>query len=170
MSSEKKPKGDYEVGYGKPPKCRRFGEKETGNRINRKGAPKRKKGPVNNVAEILDAVVRVRHGKRTVKMGGFEVSVRSQVRKALTDGNVTDLIDLLKLMEKYGAIARPVASDVYRGPIVAPPDWELSEWRDMLNRHGPPPWPGEQDGMIEPRMLEAMRRYWSAHLEDPDDD
>ncbi len=167
MSGEKKPKVDYEVGYGKPPRHTQFPKGQSGNI---KGRPKVKKGPVDNVAAILDAPVRVRRGKCTVKMGGFEASVRNQVKKALADGNVTDLIDLLKLMEKYGVIAKPVVPDVYRGPIVAPPDWELSEWRDMLNRHGPPPWPGERDGMIEPRMLEALRQHYLAIQGDSDDE
>lgn len=167
MSSKKKPKGDYEVGYGKPPKHTQFPKGQSGNI---KGRPKVKKGPVDNVTEILDALVKVRHGKRTVKMGGFEASVRNQVKKALTGGNVDDLIDMLKLMEKYGAITKPVVSDVYRGPIIVPADWDLDEWIDMYNRLGPPPWPGERDGMIEKKMLDALRRNSSAYLEDPYDE
>lgn len=167
MSSEKKPKGVYEVGYGKPPKHTQFPKGQSGNI---KGRPKVKKGPVDNVAAILDAPVKVRRGKRTVKMGGFEASVRNQVKKALADGNVADLIDLLRLMEKYGAIAAPTVSEVSCGTIVAPPDWDLGEWLDMCNRHGPPPWPGERDGIIDAHMLDPLRRYWSAHLEDPDDE
>lgn len=155
MSGKKKPAGDYEVGYCRPPEHTRFRKGQSGNS---KGRPKARRGPLDNVAEILNAPVNVKRGKRSVKMGGFEASVRTQVKRGLVEGNTTALIDALKVFEEYGAITTPAVEEIYRGVIKIPHKWDIDEWIAMYIRNGPPPWPGEHDGMIEQRMLDALAR------------
>ena len=82
MSKDKKSKGgDYDVGYGKPPKEHQFPEKTSGNL---KGRPKSGKLGSTDVSTVLNEPVKVKSGGKEREMSLFEASLRQLARKALS--------------------------------------------------------------------------------------
>ena len=100
MSKTEGPKGgDYEVGYGKPPKHSRWVPGQSGF----KG---RKKKPAETQAEIIarqrDELVIV-NGNPMTK---FELAVASTVNQTIKSGKPRDLKILFDLLEKHGAMSK----------------------------------------------------------------
>src|ERR1043166_3766641 len=89
--------GDYEVGYGKPPKHRQFVPGESGFKGHRKKPPESR---AEIVARVRDQVVTA--GGRS--MTTFELSVRSVMNQTLKGGKPKDLKVLFELLDKYGAM------------------------------------------------------------------
>ncbi len=78
------PKGNYDVGYGKPPVVHRF---KHGNKANPKG---RKKGTRNRkvvIHDVLFEAVTVREGGEIKQMSALEAVLKKMLSKALAGDN-----------------------------------------------------------------------------------
>jgi hypothetical protein len=137
--SDEETAGDYEVGYGKPPKHRQFKRGQSGNP---NGRPKEAKPGPTDVAGILDEPLMVTTAGTTRRMSAFEVGVRQLVKRALNKTDLKAILALVRLCESYGIIA-PQPPPEGSGPVlVVPKTWDWDEWMQMFEECGPPPWPG----------------------------
>jgi hypothetical protein len=109
MTDRRKPRGgDYEVGYGKPPRHSQFVPGQSGN----KGRRKRPETPAEIVARIRDELVTV-NGRAMTK---FELAVHATVNQTIKGGKPRDLKLLFELLDKHGAIpAADWAADMKKG-------------------------------------------------------
>ncbi len=125
MSKDNKGKdADYDVGYGKPPKAHQFPKGTSGNPA---GAPtKRKRRPIDGAA-VLNETLAVKASGVHRKMPAFEVGVRRLVERALNQGNLPAILELLGLCEFYRLLALP-PDDHGGGVIVAPKGVDFHEW------------------------------------------
>jgi len=136
--------GDYEVGYGKPPKRSQFKRGQSGNPTGRpKGA---KSGPID-IAVILSEPLTVRTAGTTQRMSPFEVGVRQLVKQGLSKNGLKAILEFFKVCETYGIIPPVPPAERGGGALVVPKTWDWDEWLRMFNEHGPPPWPGERSGL-----------------------
>ena len=104
MGSKKKPSGDYEVGYGKPPKS---GQIKKGERRNPKGRPTKRNREQVDVAAVLKELLAVKNSGIRQKMPPFEVGVRQLVVRALKHKNLPAILEFLELCESYGLMVPP---------------------------------------------------------------
>jgi hypothetical protein len=72
---------EYEVGYGKPPKDKRFKKGQSGNP---KGRPKRARGIATELGEELIERVIVRENGTVKKISKMRAIVKAQVTKAMS--------------------------------------------------------------------------------------
>ena len=79
MTSPKKPKTDYEVGYGKPPVATRFTKGQSGNPT---GRPRGRKNFDTVIVDALSAKVVVTEGGRRVRKSKFEVAITQVANKS----------------------------------------------------------------------------------------
>ncbi len=93
MTDQKNPSGDYEVGYGKPPKS---GQIKKGERRNPKGRPKGSKNLKTDLLEELGEMMRVREGGREHRISKQRALIKTQVARALNgnDRAAAKIIDL----------------------------------------------------------------------------
>lgn len=126
-------KGDYEVGYGKPPKEHQFKPGQSGHV---RGRPKTKKPEDIDVGEILNAPVEVMKGGRRVKMQPFEVSFR-RLSKRANEGDLRAIVKFITLCEQYGVLAPP--PPVTGGGVIhAPKGVTPEEWINSAREDWPP--------------------------------
>ncbi len=105
MSKNKKGKGgDYDVGYGKPPKQHQFPKGTSGNPA---GAPSKQKRKPVDVAAVLIEPLAVKNAGIRQKMPPFEVGVRRLVERALKHKNLSAIFEFLELCESYGLMVPP---------------------------------------------------------------
>ena len=102
--------GDYEVGYGRPPKATRFGVRAQPDRSKRQSS----KSESPDLAALLDRSVSLsRNGKQT-KMHAYEAMLHALAKQAL-GGQVRALRQILKLFKEAGLLeAPPPAADTWR--------------------------------------------------------
>ena len=91
--------GDYEVGYGKPPRQHQFQPNTSGFKGRRKKPPEQQ---AEMIARIRDEVVIV-NGKRMSKL---ELAVQRAFNETIKSGKTRDLKVLMDLLDKYGAIPK----------------------------------------------------------------
>ena len=120
--------GDYEVGYGKPPKHTQWKPKQSGNP---KGAPKKQKREQVDVAATLSEPITIKKDGKSREMQPFEASMRSLVRRGLNDGHLGAILKFLENCEKYGVI-EPPPEDFGGGVIRAPRGFDFNEWFDEV--------------------------------------
>ncbi|MBV8400491.1 MAG: hypothetical protein JOZ17_17380 [Acetobacteraceae bacterium] len=107
------PKGDYEVGYCKPPLATRFKKGQSGNpKGGRKGVPRLP----TLIKKIMDEPIIVTEGKRRKSISKAEAIVKQLVNRALTgDNRATQLlIDQIQFNEnrpEAAAAAAPAEAD-----------------------------------------------------------
>ncbi len=144
---------NYEVGRGKPPKEYQFRKGKSGNPSGR--PPNTKRSPID-VAAILDGPVTVSKGGTTETMSAFEARVRNLARRAIKDAHTKSAIEFVKLCVKYDALnhKKPLFSNI----LTLPKGWEMDEFLAMLERYGPPPWPGERTGLTKSLEAELRKR------------
>ena len=80
MSETKKPSGNYEIGYGKPPKRTRFKPGQSGNP---RGRPKGTKNLKTDLAEELGEKIVIREGDETRRVSKQRAVVKTIVAKTL---------------------------------------------------------------------------------------
>ncbi len=129
MSKDKKGKGgDYDVGYGKPPKEHQFPKGTSGNLA---GAPsKRKRKPID-VAAVLNEPLAVKKSGVRKKMHPFEVGVRRLVERGLKQKDLTAILEFLELCESFRLMV-PQPVDHGGGVIHAPKGVVMSEWLESV--------------------------------------
>ena len=137
----------YDVGYGKPPKQYQFKKGHTGNL---RGKPTGTKSDKTNISDILEEPVRIREGDRTRMVQVFEAGVLSMAKEAIAKKKLSATTNFIELCIKYGVLLESGPSVI--NPIV-PKDWDLDEWLEMFEKHGPPPWPGERDGLVKTQAV-----------------
>jgi hypothetical protein len=137
--SDKKSNGDYEVGYGKPPKHRQFKRGQSGNP---RGRAREANSGQTDVAGVLGEPLTVTTAGTSQKMSPFEIGVRQLVKRALNKNDLKAILEFLRLCETYG-IMPPVPPAERSGGVLRVP-WNWDEWRPALEKLDPQLWPGER--------------------------
>ena len=134
---------DY-VGYGHPPKAHRF-------KPGRSGHPGRKpkvQGPLD-AETLLSAPISVTKNGRKLNLDPRELAIESQFRRALK-GEIGAVRACLEKCIAAGLL-REWAEDEHQHFHEVPREWGWDEWRSKYHELGPPPWPGERDGLVPPK-------------------
>ncbi len=133
MSKDKKSKGgDYDVGYGKPPKEHQFPKETSGNP---KGRPKSGKSGSSDISALLNEPVKVKSGGKERDMSPFEAGLRQLARKALSK-NLRAILKFIRICEEYGVIAPPPAV-TGGGVFTAPKGVNFQEWLNRVTEEVP---------------------------------
>ena len=132
MADKKKPTGDYEVGYGKPPKEHRFPKGRSGNVS---GRPKSKKSGLTDISGLLNEPVKVKAGGKVREMGPFEAGLRKLAKRAV-DKDLRAILKFVKICEEYGVIASPPAARG-GGVVRAPKGVKIREWLESVTEEVP---------------------------------
>jgi len=132
--SDERSDGDYEVGYGKPPKATRFGVRPQPDRSKRKSTDKQ---PID-LAGLLDRSVSLsRNGKQT-KVHAYEAMLHASAKQAL-GGQIRALRQILKLFKDAGLLeapSQPPTCGVLHAPLGVPMELVAR----LIKLSGPPPW------------------------------
>ncbi len=129
MSKDKKGKGgDYDVGYGRPPKEHQFKKGTSGNLA---GAPSKRKRKKIDVAAVLNEPLVVKDSGVRRKMPPFEVSVRRLVERGLKQKDLNSILEFLELCELFRLLVPPPV-DQGGGVIVAPKGVNFHEWLESV--------------------------------------
>ena len=107
-NKDRQPPGDYEVGYGKPPKQTQFrslsdAAHELG--FGRKG--KKTKTRQINLTRLLSERVAVTHNGGVVRMDPYELSLRAQVKSAVKDRSLPALKEIIRLALEFQLVKPP---------------------------------------------------------------
>ena len=132
MAEKKKPTGDNEVGYGKPPKEHRFPKGRSGNVS---GRPKSRKSGLTDISGLLNEPVKVKAGGKVREMGPFEAGLRKLVKRAV-DKDLRAILKFVKYCEEYGAFAPPSAA-TGGGVVRAPKGVNFHEWLESVTEEVP---------------------------------
>ena len=111
MRKPRKPTGDYEVGYGKPPKAGQFQKGRSGNP---RGRPKKELDIKAILAGLTEQKVSVILNGRKVQISSLQAMLHKNYSKAL-QGDPRAFERFLKLLEQFG-IAMP-KEDVEVAPL-----------------------------------------------------
>ncbi len=116
------PKGDYEVGYGKPPKATQF-----------KASDKQKRRDKQiDIVKVINEPVAVTKDGVTQDMPASEVKLRAQVSKAMKEQNLGAIHFVLKCAERYGLIKPPMLPLHSGGVLVVPGRLSEDEWNALF--------------------------------------
>ena len=133
MSKDKKSKGgDYDVGYGRPPKEHQFPNKTSGNL---KGRPKSGKSGSSDISALLNEPVKVKSGGKERHMSPFEAVFR-QLAKRAVDGHLASNLKFIRICEESGVIAPPPAV-TGGGVFTAPKGVNFQEWLNRVTEEVP---------------------------------
>ena len=132
MTDNKKPTGDNEVGYGKPPKQHRFPKGRSGNVS---GRPKSKKPGSTDISGLLNEPVKVKAGDRVREMGPFEAGLRKLAKRAV-DKDLRAILKFVRICEEYAVFAPPSANTSC-GVVHAPKGVNLNEWLESVTEWVP---------------------------------
>ncbi|HTO81790.1 MAG TPA: DUF5681 domain-containing protein [Methylomirabilota bacterium] len=91
-------KGDYQIGYGKPPKAHQFQKGKSGNP---KGRPKGARSNATIVGELLDVKSTIKVEGRQRKMSHREIAYLAQVQKAVRGD-----LKALQALERHDPMAK----------------------------------------------------------------
>ena len=132
MADKKKPSGDNEVGYGKPPKQHRFPKGRSGNVS---GRPKSKKSGLTDISGLLNEPVKVKAGGKVREMGPFEAGLWKLAKRAV-DKDLRAILKFVKICEEYGVFAPPSAV-MGCGVVRAPKGVNFHEWLESVTEEKP---------------------------------
>lgn len=122
--------GDYEVGYGKPPRHTQFKKGQSGNPG---GRPSPEKADAASLAATLNQPLQVRRGDRVSKMQAFEASLKRLVDRAINRKDLSAALTFLELCQRHGVIALP-EKGWQGGPLEIP--FYSEAWWDMTDPTG----------------------------------
>ena len=146
MSKDKKGKGgDYDVGYGRPPKEHQFKKGTSGNPA---GAPSKRKRKKIDVAAVLNEPLVVKNSGVRRKMPPFEVGVRRLVERALKQKDLNATLEFLELCESFRLLVPPPV-DYGGGVICAPKGTTAPEWLEKVAEWVPASSPDADDDDID---------------------
>ncbi|MFV0369970.1 MAG: hypothetical protein ACK5KM_16085 [Hyphomicrobiaceae bacterium] len=118
------PTGDYEVGYGKPPKASQFKSKAAGKR---RGKPDQL-----DVTKVLSESVDVSRDGVTQKLTSFEIALRAQIKKAVKDRTVNAILHVLSVAEKYDLIKPAPKAERRGGVLIVPERYTKEQWEALF--------------------------------------
>jgi hypothetical protein len=101
-----------------------------------------------DVTSILGRKVTMGQGANQTRMHPYEAFLRAQVAKAIR-GNMRAAKKFILLCQDAGLFKVPEESECQGLVLRVPKDWDWDEWLEMYDRLGPPPWPGERDGLAK---------------------
>jgi hypothetical protein len=126
----KEKKGDYEVGYGRPPKKTQFKKGQTGNP---KGRPKKSKDIADTFKRLADEIVTIREGNQIRELSTREAALFAQVAKAMK-GDQTAFVTVMSVADKCGLLRNE--SQTNSNPLVDfGPKLSEKEWEKMAVRY-----------------------------------
>lgn len=134
--------GDYEVGYGKPPKANQFPPGRSGNP---KGRAKRQG---IDIAKRLTEPITFRVNGQDECKSPFEAGLLSTVGKGIK-GDMTAARRFLGMCNSARMFERPKEIDDHQYVLRVPKDWDHEEWMAMYEKFGPPPWREDRDGLCK---------------------
>ena len=149
---KKPPRGDYEVGYGKPPKSGQFKPGRSGNVSGRR----RKVASAIDIDDILDRPVAVASGGKLKAMEPKKVTLLAQIKKA-KDGNQQALAHVLDKFVKHGVLGSR-KKKAMGGVLALPTSMPFAMARIIAQRFGRPPWTKAQ-------IAKGREEYLSARSE-----
>ena len=114
------PTGDYEVGYGWPPKASQFKPKSTG------------KPQQLDVTKVLSERVDVSRDGITQTMTTFEIALRAQIKKAIKDRTVEAILHVLSVAEKYDLIKPAPKAERRGGVLIVPERYTKEQWEALF--------------------------------------
>jgi len=132
---------DEYVGYKHPPKASRFKPGKSGN----PGRPKKDEGPID-AGTILSAPVIVTKNGLKISMDPRQLAIDSQFKRAFK----ADLRAASACLDKCIAAGLLIEwkEDDHQYRRIVPREWDWDEWHAKYDALGPPPWPGEPDGLV----------------------
>ena len=145
---------DEAVGYGNPPKESRFRPGRSGNP---NGRPPRPRPEEVDPARVLDEPVRTQSSGSTRYVPAFEHMFRDLANQAMQGRDIGSIQEFLRICKKYDILKKAVQPPMQSSVLRIPKTWDDDEWMEMFLEHGPPPWPGERDGLPdEAGLLDPM--------------
>ena len=114
------PTGDYEVGYGRPPKASQFKPKSAG------------KPQQLDVTKVLSERVDVSRDGITQTMTTFEIALRAQIKKAVKDRTVKAILHVLSVAEKYDLIKPAPKAERRGGVLIVPERYTKEQWEALF--------------------------------------
>lgn len=127
MADKETPSGDYEVGYGKPPKEHQFKPGRSGN-IG--GRQKSKISGSTDISKLLNEPVKVTIGGKVREMDIFEASLRKLAKRAI-DKDLRAILRFIKICEEYEILVPPPAAKS-GGVIFVPTGVDSREWLQRI--------------------------------------
>jgi len=152
---------DYDVGYCKPPKSGQFAKGQSGNPYGR--PKKRKRDPAHDPSSILSEPITVRANGKVVEMSALEAGPRKKIQEALRTESTRKLLKVIDMFDEAGMVRRP--NQKKHVPVVRfPKRWDVEEYWEMLQEHGPPPWDGADDGLpMDQSLTHPLAEYKKQH-------
>lgn len=80
-------------------------------------------------------------------IGAYEGSMRRAAEKGI-QGKMGSAKRFFLEMQTCGLLELPEPTDDHRYVLTIPKEWDHAAWKAMLDEYGPPPWPGEHDGLV----------------------
>lgn len=114
---------------------------------------RRKQLPISvDVRAILESPVgKLGDGRR---ISAYEAGM-SRAAEQGASGNMGAARRFMRELRRYGRLRLPEPEDDHQYVIRIPKEWDHQEWTWMFDQHGPPPWPGDHDGLIPKERWEA---------------
>jgi hypothetical protein len=116
VGAAKTPKGDYEVGYGRPPKQYQFQKGQSGNA---RGRPRKKRDKKSILEEIINETITIREDGEARKVSKYDALFRSHMAEAIK-GDTRSAKLILEEAERVGVgdPATERAMIPYKDPVL----------------------------------------------------
>lgn len=88
-------------------------------------------------------------------MGPFEAQFE-QCAAAALKGDIPACRTFIRWSLREGLVAPAEPYDDHQYVVTVPKDWNGKEFVEMYRRFGPPPWPGERDGLTQEGRAERQ--------------
>lgn len=98
-----------------------------------------------SAAEILELPIRAADGTTTAARA-YELGMRQCAAKAI-GGSMRHAKRFLRECLRYGLLTADDPEE-HECRYRVPDEWDQDEWWAMFLKFGPPPWPGEPDGLV----------------------
>lgn len=121
LREKRQPKGDYPVGYARPPKEYQFRPKQSGNPRGRPPGAKNAKTVAENV--FFKRKVPLTEGGKTIKVSVLEGMLLRVAEKALNKGDPRALTAALSFLQRTGHLTEKEATAIQES--LAPEDEEM---------------------------------------------
>ena len=128
-------KGDYKVGYGKPPTATQFGNRPQPTRSSK---PERAIETAVGVAAAINSPITLIYNGKAVRMHPYEAMLHGLVKSGL-QGRVRAIKEFFRECQKAGELQPPAAQQA-GGVIFAPKGLPIELVSRLIRLAGPPPW------------------------------